>query len=155
MLNMTVRMPSSRKFVIWSICIIGLLIIAAFVIQGGGLVGEFSSSNAHAKFAKSHGWKISEKPVSEQNFTIPDNFDENMELYNEIQLAQGLDLRKFKGCKVTRYTYELYNYPNNPEGMRISFIVYDGNIIAGDIQSTMDSGFMHGFDFSGTRMELP
>lgn len=76
--------------------------------------------------------------------TIADRFDSNMELYNEIQLSQGFDLRDFKGCEAVRYTYKLLNYPNYPDGVHLSFIVYNGDIIAGDIQSTTDSGFMHG-----------
>lgn len=144
MLNITVRLPSKRRFIIWSVCIIAVILIAGFVMQGGALRGEYDSYGAQVRYAKSLGWEISEKPVSEQKITIADRFDSNMELYNEIQISQGFDLRDFKGCEAVRYTYKLLNYPNYPDGVHLSFIVYNGDIIAGDIQSTTDSGFMHG-----------
>lgn len=144
MLNITIRLPSKRRFSIWAVCIIAIMIIAGFVMQGGTLKGEYDSYSSQVRYAKSLGWEVSEKPVSEQKFIISDQFDSNMEFYNEIQLSQGFDLRDFTGCEVVRYTYELINYPNCPDGMRLSLVVYDGNIVAGDIQSTTDSGFMHG-----------
>ncbi len=154
MINMTVRFPSGKKFAVCSICIIGVLIIAGFVIQGGATAGGYDSTSAQIMYAKSRGWEVSDKPTAVKSFTVADEFDRNMTLYNEIQQSQGFDLTEYKGCEVTRYTYELKNYPNYTDGMKLSLIVYNGNIIAGDIQSATDSGFMHGFDLDGANIDI-
>ncbi len=146
MLNLVVRMPAKRPFVIWSVCIVSVLVILSFVMQGGIARGGFDSYAEQIKYAEKLGWQISEKPISVKKVTVADQFDENLKKYNEIQLSQGYDLKNFCGCELTRYTYLIYNYPNSPDGMRLSFMVYDGNIVAADIQSTTDSGFMHGIE---------
>ncbi len=154
MLNMTVRLPSKRKFIFWSLCIIGLLIIVGFVIGGGVTAGNFDNISTQVDYARKHGWDVSDRPLSVKTFTVADKFDKNLKLYNEIQQSQGFDLSDYKGCEVKRYTYELKNYPHNPDGMRLSLIIYKGNVIAGDIHSTMDSGFMHGFNLDGTNIAI-
>ena len=58
-----------------------------------------------------------------------------------------LDLSKYKGKTVTRYTYEVTDYPGH-EGEKIyaNLIVRKNRIIAGDICSAEPSGFIHGFE---------
>lgn len=154
MINMTIRLPSKRSFVIFAVCIIGVLIISGFVIQGGVACGVYDNISAQLAYIKSHGYEVDETPISQKSFTIADDFDHSMTMYNEIQQSQGFDLNEYKGCTVTRYTYSLKNYPNYTEGMRLSLIVYKGNIIAGDIHSTIDSGFVHGFDIDSTNIDI-
>ncbi len=154
MFNMTVRIPSKRSFIICCICIIGLLIIIGFAAEGGVTYGVYDSQSAQVAYINSRGYEVDEEPVSKQSFTIADEFDRSMEMYNEIQQSQGFDLSEYKGCTVTRCTYLLKNYPNYTEGMRLSLIIYNGNIIGGDIHSTIDSGFMHGFDLEGINIDI-
>ena len=61
-------------------------------------------------FLQQFGWKVDERPIEETEVTIPENFDKVFTGYNEIQKRQGLDLSKYKGKKVMRYTYEVTNY---------------------------------------------
>ena len=151
MINMTVRLPSKKSFVICAVCTIGVLIILGFVIQGGLTYGVYDNPSAQLAYIKSRGYEVDETPLSQKSFTIADEFDHSMTMYNEIQLSQGFDLNEYKGCTVTRYTYSLKNYPNYTAGIRLSLIIYKGNIVAGDIHSTTGSGFVHGIDFGNTK----
>lgn len=96
-------------------------------------------------FLAQYGWEVSETPVEEVTLSIPSEFDKIMKTYNELQKQQGLDLSKFKGHEVMRYTYEITNYPNQTGKVLANVIVYKNRVIGGDICSTDISGFIHGF----------
>ena len=53
------------------------------------------------------GWEVIEEPRGEREVQIPEEFDEVYESYNQIQLAQGLDLTPCRGRRATLYTYEI------------------------------------------------
>ena len=98
-------------------------------------------------FLAQFGYKASGEPIESVELTLPDDFDRVFSGYNELQKAQGLDLTKYKGKTVTRYTYEVSDYPGH-EGEKIyaNLIVRKNRIIAGDICSAEPSGFIHGFE---------
>lgn len=98
-------------------------------------------------FLAQFGYKVSGEPIESVELTLPDDFDRVFSGYNELQKAQGLDLTKYKGKTVTRYTYEVSDYPGH-EGEKIyaNLIVRKNRIIAGDICSAEPSGFIHGFE---------
>ena len=75
---------------------------------------------------------------------IPQEFDEVYAKYNEIQTAQGMDLTKYQGKRVMRYTYSIKNYPSGEEGVCANMLVYKNKLIAGDVCSPKLDGFMHG-----------
>lgn len=154
MLSFTVRLPERKKFLLWSGFLIGALIICGFIAQGNGITGHCDTPQAHRDYAASYGWKIGDEPISVTEFTIADQFDKALEQYNEIQLSQGFDLRLLKGQTVRRYTYELLNYPSRKTGVRLSLVIADGAVVAGDISSVDGDGFMHGFDLKGTNLSL-
>jgi hypothetical protein len=68
-----------------------------------------------------------------------------MKTYNEVQKQQGLDLEKYKGKDVIRYTYEITNYPGEEGKVLANLIVYKNRVIGGDICSADVNGFIHGF----------
>ena len=98
-------------------------------------------------FLSQFGYKVSGEPIESVELTLPDDFDRVFSGYNELQKAQGLDLTKYKGKTVTRYTYEVTDYPGH-EGEKIyaNLIVRKNRIIAGDVCSAEPSGFIHGFE---------
>jgi len=97
------------------------------------------------EFLKQFGWEANETPTEEVTLTIPAEFDRIMKTYNELQKQQGLDLEKYKGKNVSRYTYEITNYPSVSGKVLANLIVYKNRVIAGDICSTDVNGFIHGF----------
>ena len=96
-------------------------------------------------FLKSFGWEVGAEPVEVQEVVIPESFDDVYEAYNAIQKKQGCDLEKYKPKRCKRYTYDVKNYPGQPENVRANLLLFEDKIIGGDISSTQLDGFMHGF----------
>ena len=96
-------------------------------------------------FLAQYGWEVSESPAEEVTLSIPAEYDRIMKTYNELQKKQGLDLSKYKGRDVMRYTYEITNYPGYTGKVLANVIVYKNREIGGDICSTDTGGFIHGF----------
>lgn len=100
-------------------------------------------------FLKTFGWDVASEPCEICEVVIPVKFDDVYDKYNAIQKKQGLDLLKYAGKRVKRYTYEVKNYPDRPANIRVNMLVYNGKIIGGDVCSIELSGFMHGFKLEG------
>ena len=74
-------------------------------------------------------------------FTMPESFDRVIVGYNELQKRQGLDLSKYAGKRVTRYTYEVENYKSE-EQVLVNLFVYRGKVVACDISTADPEGFV-------------
>ena len=114
------------------------------------------NSEDRLSFISDFGIEVSAEPIEELETKLPKKFDAVYEEYNAIQLAQGLDLSKYRGKKIVRYTYEVMNYPKDssgvPEKVYLNLIQYKDKIIAGDIASSDGGGFVRTFcDFSVTK----
>ena len=146
-----------------------LLVVLTLVVLVGSIIISESEATAvfageeidlsgvgkhegRVEFIKQFGYEIGEAPVSEEEVNLPTVLDRVGSDYNEIQRRQGLDLTKYGGKKVTRYTYEVSDYPGH-EGEKIyaNLIVRKNRIIAGDICSAEPSGFIHGFERNGDK----
>lgn len=92
------------------------------------------------------GWKTTGEVVEEESFTLPETFDRVLLGYNEIQKDQGLDLTRYRKKKVTRYTYEITNYPDYEGRVYANLIVWRGRVIAVDISSADPMGFVRGLE---------
>ena len=90
--------------------------------------------------------EVKETPVEEVEVIVPESFDKVYLGYNEMQKEQGLNLSKYKGKTVTRYTYEVTNYPDYDGTVYISLLVYKDKVIGGDVCSADVNGFVHGFE---------
>lgn len=101
-------------------------------------------------FLRQFGWEVDGKEVDSVKMKLPVEFDRIMTEYNELQKNQGLDLGKFKGREVERYTYKITNYPDYSGTVYGNIIVYRNRVIGGDICSSDITGFIHGFDMPHT-----
>jgi hypothetical protein len=123
--------------------------------RGGGagsdgtvsLSGIARNNGQRVLYLQSLGWEIEEDVVDEQDIVIPKTFAGIYEEYNAIQLAQGFDLSQFGGVAATRYTYRILNYPNYEAEVVADIIIFRGEVIAGNVQSTAVDGFMSGLRF--------
>ena len=97
------------------------------------------------EFINQFGWEVDQEPVEEVTMKIPAEFDKVMNAYNELQKNQGLDLSKYKGKQVTRYTYRITNYPDYTGTVFANVILYKTKVVGGDICSSDVTGFIHGF----------
>ena len=105
---------------------------------------EADTNAARVEFLSGLGWKTSEEPVEVREVVIPLEFDEVYRNYNLIQLDQGFDLTQYAGRKMKCYTYDILNYPNGEENVRVNLLVYKERLVGGDVCSLRLDGFMHG-----------
>jgi len=96
------------------------------------------------RFLKQYGWEVAPEAKEILEVTIPKEFDSVYEKYNQLQIGEGLDLKKYKGKSVKRYTYLVNNYEYNGS-VYANLIVYRDRVIGGDICSARLNGFVHGF----------
>jgi len=155
----TFRAQTIKFFSVVGISLAALLILIAFIpTYEPTVVNTLYTQTANVNFNKiktnddridfleQFGWTVSEKPSDEEEVTIPHDFDKIMLSYNEFQRQMGLDLAKYKGKKVMRYTYEITNYPEYEGRVYANMLVYRNKVIGGDICSADASGFLHGFE---------
>ncbi len=99
-----------------------------------------------ADFLAQFGWEVESAPLEEVKIKIPAEFDKVMNAYNDLQRSQGLDLSKYRGKEVTRYTFRVTNYPNYTGTVMANVILYKNRVIGGDLCSSDVTGFIHGFE---------
>lgn len=103
-------------------------------------------NKSRISFLQSYGWQVSDEPIEIVHVVIPQTFGKVYQNYNEIQKKQGFDLLPFCGKEVSRYTYEIKNYPQKEKYIRANLLVYRNRVIGGDVCSIYaKNGFMHGF----------
>ena len=103
--------------------------------------GGMKTNEDRVMFIESFGIKVKGEPISEETFTMPDNFDRVIQGYNQIQKMQGLDLTKYERKRVTHYTYEVINYDADAK-VYVNLLVYRNRIVAADISSMDNGGFV-------------
>jgi hypothetical protein len=103
--------------------------------------GGMKTNEDRVMFIESFGIKVKGEPISEETFTMPDNFDRVIQGYNQIQKMQGLDLTKYERKRVTHYTYEVINYDTDAK-VYVNLLVYRNRIVAADISSMDNGGFV-------------
>lgn len=103
-----------------------------------------------AAFLSQFGWTVEGSPMETKTVTIPAEFDKVFAAYNEMQKEQGLNLSKYKGKDVTRYTFVVTNYEGYEGRVLANVLVYRNRVIGGDICSADISGFVHGFERMNT-----
>ena len=91
------------------------------------------------------GWQTAGKPEEVETVTVPEALDKVFAAYNELQKEQGLNLSKYRGKEVTRYTFRVTNYEGYEGKVFANVLVYRNRVIGGDVCSADTSGFVHGF----------
>lgn len=100
-------------------------------------------------FIEQFGYNINKEPCEIVDVVIPEEFDSVYTEYNDIQREQGLNLKKYKGKTVTRYTYNVNDYPGYEGGdVIVNLLIYKSKIIGGDVCAIGENGFIHGFERS-------
>lgn len=96
------------------------------------------------------GWQTAEDPMEVREVIIPAEFNAVYTEYNALQQAQGFDLARYKGKRVKRWTYEITNYPDQTDHLRVyaDLLVYGGQVIGGNVGTREVNGFMHGFRYA-------
>lgn len=109
------------------------------------------SNEQRIVFLHSFGWEIEMDPMEVVEVNIPEEFDDALNQYNEIQKQQNMDLEKYSGKRVKRYTYVVTNHPSGDTDVRANVLVFNNKIIGGDVCTVRLDGFMHGFEMGETQ----
>jgi hypothetical protein len=122
--------------------------LGAKAVSSGGEINysKVKSNEDRIEFLKQFGWEVTPEAVESEQVTIPSNFDKVFASYNEIQRRQGLDLSKYKGKTMMRYTYDVTNYKGYEGRVQVNMLIYRGKVVGGDICSADVNGFIHGFE---------
>ena len=111
------------------------------------VAGDFKnvkSNDDRVEFLESYGWDIDPNAIEIAEVVIPSEFDEVYSSYNDIQRTEGLDLEKYSGKSVKRYTYTVKNYGSETTVLA-NLLIYKNRVVGGDISSSDPKGFSHGF----------
>lgn len=147
---------TSKGKLLGLLAVITVAIILMIIVFSGGADAETASTKSkistaastaaeRINFLNQYGWEVKEEPISVTEVLIPEEFDQTYEEYNTIQKTHGMDLSKYKGKSAKKWTYEVTNYPKSDTTVQANLLVLNGKVIGGDISSTEENGFMHGF----------
>ena len=139
---------STLKF--FGIVILGLILSLGLVLSAVGErslavsadteidYGGIKTREDRIAFMERFGVKVDEDSEVSEQFRMPPDFDRVIVGYNELQRRQGLDLSKYKGKRVTRYTYKL----SGEENVYANLFVHRGKIVACDVSDASPEGFV-------------
>ncbi len=105
---------------------------------------KIKTEEDRVNFLSQFGYTVDASPVESIEVTIPKDFDKVFAAYNELQKGEGLDLGRYKGKTVMRYTYKVTNYNGYSDTVYANLLVYKNKIVGADICSADPSGFAHG-----------
>lgn len=148
MLVMTAKVDKKKIAIILAAAV--LLIGGLIALLGGGSSAPtgapaVSGNEARVAFLKSFGWDVAASPTESGQVRIPTESGEVFERYNQLQKSQGYDLSAYAGKTVMRYVYKVNNYPGATEPVYATLLVYNDQIIGGDITDTGAKGVVQGF----------
>lgn len=105
---------------------------------------KIKTASDRVDFLSQFGYTVEETPIEECEVTIPKEFDKVFAAYNELQKGEGLDLGRYKGRSVMRYTYKITNYEGYGDTVYANLLIYKNKVIGGDVCSADPNGFAHG-----------
>lgn len=156
----SLKAKTVKMFGLICVALVGVIMLAAFVpgyVATSAVAGDSEINYSKIKnnedriaFLKQFGWEVSPEETESEQVTIPSEFDKIFSGYNEIQKQQGLDLAKYKGKTMMRYTYDVTNYEGYEGKVQANILVYRGKVVGGDICSADVNGFIHGFENKNT-----
>lgn len=136
--------------------------VLAILLIAGGLLWRGLSREAEAPeetvlrdnedriaYLKELGWEVDEEPVESMELELPEELTGSYAAYNELQLAQGFNLRDYLGQGVSRWTYQVRNYPDRPEDVQLNLYLCEDRPIAGDIIAGGEGGFQGTLRYPG------
>lgn len=125
---------------------IGILPAVSAASDAASVTTDFrniTTEEQMVEFLMQFGHEVENKAVKTIEIEIPQEFNSVFEKYNEIQRAQGLNLKRYAGKDATAYIFKVTNYEYEGEVLATLFI-RNGRVIAGDISSKDGEGFVKG-----------
>lgn len=143
----SVSLKTTKSKILGATCIFLAVVIGILLFIFGGKGNETVSeavsryvidNDSRRSFLASKGIETGDEPESVKDILFPDEFDEILSEYNELQQKSGFDIEPYLGKTVKKYVYKVTNYENEKE-VYASLYVYNDTVIAADISSYTDS----------------
>ena len=153
MFVLTTRLWKKRAILVGVLVI--LLIAGGFLWRGLSREAEapeetvLRDNEDRIAYLKELGWEVDEEPVESMELELPEELTGSYAAYNELQLAQGFNLRDYLGQGVSRWTYQVRNYPDRPEDVQLNLYLCEDRPIAGDIIAGGEGGFQGTLRYPG------
>ena len=153
MFVLTTRLRKKRAILVGALVI---LLIAGGLLwrgrsRGTEAPGEtvLRDNEERITYLRELGWEVDEEPIESMELALPEELTGSYAAYNELQLAQGFDLRDYLGKSVSRWTYQVRNYPDRPEDVQLNLYLCEDRPIAGDIIAGGEGGFQGTLRYPG------
>ena len=155
MVVMTAKVNKKRVLLILG-ALVALVIVICLLAKGGdnSVTGETpvnaATNDDRVEYLTNFGWQVTNSPVQTQQVRIPTDTSEVYQRYNALQISQGFDLTQYAGKTVTRYVYTVENYPDAQEPVYATLLVYQDQVIGGDVTDTSTGGVVQGLQMPET-----
>ena len=106
-----------------------------------GICWNVRTKEERIDFLKQFGIEVKEESEQSENFTVSESLDRVLLSYNELQKKQGLDLSKYTGKRLVRYTYEVTNCERDG-AVYVNLFISRGRVVAGDVSGEGDTPFV-------------
>ncbi len=152
MVVMTAKLSKGKLVTILLIVavIIGLLIVLCSGAKQGSTAESApaaASNEERVAYLKGMGWEVDPDPVETQEVRVPEQLPEVLARYNELQKSQGFDLCHYAGKTLKRYVYEIVNYPDTTDSYFATLLVYQNQVVGGDVSAASQGGLMQGLAY--------
>lgn len=151
MVVMTAKVNKKRVLLILG-ALVALIAVICLLANGSGgengVAGDTpvnaATNDSRVEYLTKFGWQVTNSPVQTQQVRIPTDSSEVYQRYNALQVSQGFDLTQYAGKTVTRYVYAVENYPGAQEPVYATLLVYQDQVIGGDVTDTSAGGVVQG-----------
>ena len=121
-----------------------LLTLGGRAVTASAEVKNIRTNDDRLAYLGGLGWQVSAQPIATEELLIPKEFDDSYAGYLKLQEDQGFDLTQYRGKRVKRYTYEVFNYPTGESGVQANLLVCKNTVVGGEVLSPRLDGFLHG-----------
>ncbi|MDD6479144.1 MAG: DUF4830 domain-containing protein [Oscillospiraceae bacterium] len=113
------------------LCFLILVLTVLIFFRFSGIKNSYKNADTNQNrvlFISSLGYTVDDDYLLTKEIIIPSQFNEEFKKYNSIQKAAGYNLSEYSGFCIQRFTYKIKDTQT-----LISLLVYNGEIIGGDI----------------------
>ena len=154
MVIMTAKVSKRKIFLVLLLLVLAAVLLVTCLKKAGAPesspetaeeITEVATNEARVAFLEQFGWQLQPEPIQTQQVRVPEDPSEVFLRYNDLQLSQGYDLLTYSGKTLTRYVYQITNYPGTDGVYFATLLVYNDAVVGGDVASSRQNGVMHGF----------
>ncbi|MBQ6877072.1 MAG: DUF4830 domain-containing protein [Oscillospiraceae bacterium] len=139
---LTASVKTTKTKLLGTACVILAAIIALILFFGEKEAGNaaesisrhVSDNGERIAYIASKGFKTAEEPSSVEDVLLPEEPDEILLEYNELQKKSGFDLSPYYGKTVKKYVYPLLE----EEETYVTLYVFEETIIAAEVASHIE-----------------